>query len=949
VGSAESPARLLGRQQELTAVRRVWDELPRSGAVVHLTGPPGIGKTALVRVCAQEAAARGLRVLRAAGSRAERGLPFATLHQLLRPLLAGVEQLPRSQRTALLAAFGLGGAVDTPTPARIALAALELLSDSAAQQPLLALVDDLHWADPASREAIDFVSRRLSAEPLVLLIATRDLPGRAGVPAGRSQVYLPLTPLSAAEAHSLLTRHAPTLTGFTRDRVLELAEGNPLALLELSATDAYGSGPLPLTERLYRAFAGRLEECGPAARTLLLVAALQDGDVLAESQAATAELLGCPVRPEELDEAVRAGLVEVKGERVMFRHPLMRSAVVRNSAPEATAAAHRTLARVLAADPDRATWHRAAAVRQPDAQVADALHASANRALTRGAPALAQTFLERSSKLTPDEALSGHRLLRAAEVAFELGRPDTVRALIDQVHARPLPPEDSGRLVALETAFDDGVPGGEGLVHRLRQSAAEAMRADDSDLAANLLIRAARACYWGASRDARLVNQLRSMSDELELPAGDVRPVLLDAFLAPFARGAAVVARLKESTTAEETDPALTGLLAMAGFVSGSFEHTLSLTEVAAAGLREQGRIAPLAQVLVLRAFAALYLGQWDHSSTAADEALRFAEETGQTTWAACAQLGLANLAAIRGRQRQAMRLVAEVQEAVVVSGNVSVANGIQLTRGLAALGQEDPGLAYEEFRRMLDPTSPAYQSPQCAWALDYFAEAAHAAGRQQEALAVVRRVESLTGTTTAGGVRRSLALARALLADEDDARQRFVEARRYCASSSPWYRARLDLTEGAWLRRKRRIAEGRQLLRSAQQAFDTLDAPAWAARAARELAATGQTVERRHPGRWAALSPQELEIARLAGQGLSNREIGERLYLSHRTVGSHLYRLFPKLGIQTRNQLAAALTESDEQDRTHEDPCLPSHASDTSGTSRARGALLGIWPGGPS
>jgi Predicted ATPase len=915
VALADPPARFLGRQHELAVVRRVWDALPQAGAVIRLTGQPGIGKTALLRVCAEEGAERGLRVLRATGSRAEQELPFAMLHQLLRPLLAGVEQLPRPQRAVLLGAFGLAEPVDTPSPTRIGLAALELLSDSAVQRPLLALVDDLQWADPASAEAIAFISRRLAAEPLVLLVTTREPPGPESPPPSRHQVYLPLAPLNAAEAHQLLTSHAPTLTGFARDRVLELAEGNPLALLELPAADAAEPGPLPLAERLRQAFAGRLDECGPAARTLLLVAAVQDGDAPAECEAAVATVLGRPLRPEEREEALSAGLLEIDGERVRFRHPLMRSAVLRGSSPEPTADAHRALARVLAADPDRATWHRAAAVREPDAEVADDLESSADRALARGAVALAQTFLERSSKLTPDERTSGHRLLRAAEVAFELGRPDTVRNLIEQVRTRPLHAQDSGKLVALETAFDDGVPGGEGLVRRMYVSATGALRAGDSDLAANLLVRASRACYWGASRDLRLIDRLRSVADELKLPPLDPRPVLLDSFLSPFARGTAVVDRLKEWPTAEGTDPALTGLFAMASFVSGSFEHTVSLTEASAAGLRAQGRIAPLAQVLVLRAFATLYMGQWDHSATAADEALRFAEETGQTTWAACARLGIANVAAVRGRQRQAMRLLAEVREAAVVSGNTSIANGIQLTRGLAALGQEEPGLAYEEFGRMLDPVSPAYQSPQCAWALDYFAEAAHAVGRRGPALIRVRQVEGLIGSTTAGGVRRSLALAHALLADEKDAPRYFAEARRYCVGGSPWYRARLDLGEGAWLRRRQRIAEGRRLLHSARQTFDMLDTPAWAARAQRELAATGETVERRRPGRWAALSPQELEIARLAGQGLSNREIGERLYLSHRTVGSHLYRVFPKLGIQARSQLAAALTEAEGQE----------------------------------
>jgi DNA-binding CsgD family transcriptional regulator len=917
VHAADTPTHFLGRDRDLSRVRRVWDTLPERGSFVHLSGPPGIGKTALLRVCAEEAPERGLRMVWAVGSRAEQALPFATLHQLLRPLLPAAEHLSAAQRGALLGAFGMAEPAQPAEPARIGLAALELLSESASRRPVLAVVDDLQWADPPSREAIDFISRRLAVESAVLMVATREAPARS---ASRDdepgRVHLALAPLDAADAGELLARHAPTLAADERRRVLHLAQGNPLALVELPASARStlpGPGALPLTDHLRHTFADRLEDCAPTARAILLVAAIQDSDRLDETERAVERLLGRPPRPTDRTDAARSGLVEIIADTLRFRHPLMRSAVVHSSGPEAVAAAHRALADVLARDIDRATWHRAAALDRPDPAAADALETSADRALSRGAPALAQTFLERAAQLTPQEAASGHRLLRAAEVAFELGRPDTVRARIEQVRARPLPPEDTGRLVALETAFDDGVPGGERIVRQLEQAAAEAVRTGDDGLAVSLLIRAARACYWGATRDAVLLGRLRSVADEVQLSAGDARPVLVDAFLTPFARGAMIVDRLDQWTAATDTDPALTGLLAMAGFVSGSFEHVVPLTQAAEAGLRQQGRLAALTQVLVLRAFAALYLGHWELTATAADEAVRFAEETGQTTWAACAQLVLANLAAIRGRHHLAMRLLGEVQEAVVISGNVSVANGMQLTRGLAALGQEDQGLAYEELGRMLDPADPAYQSPQCAWALDYFAEAAHGAGRQAEARAVVRQVEKLAQSTPAGGVRRALALARALLAEEDEAPALFAEARLRCASGSPWYRARLDLAEGAWLRRHHRITGGRELLRAAQLAFDLLDAPAWAARAARELAASGRATDRRRPGRWAVLSPQELEIARLAGQGLSNREIGERLYLSHRTVGSHLYRLFPKLGVQNRGQLAAALAESEE------------------------------------
>ncbi|MFD8820524.1 hypothetical protein ACFV23_55910, partial [Streptomyces sp. NPDC059627] len=490
--------------------------------------------------------------------------------------------LPPGQRAALLGAFGMTDLPAQADPVRIGLAALELLSDSAARRPLLAVVDDLQWVDPASREVIGFVSRRLSAEPVVLLVATREAPPRTGRPGdGSGPLHLPLAPLDASDAGALLTRRAPALSEIHREQVLDTARGNPLALLELSASALAGpqrQDALPLTDRLRYAFADRLEECPPAARAVLLIAAVQDSDCRAETERAAHVLLRRPVLAGDWSEAARSGLVEIDDGTVRFRHPLMCSAVVDSSTPQSVSAAHRALAGVLAADPDRATWHHACALHEPDPAVADALEASADRALSRGAPGLAQTLLERSAQLSREQAVGGHRLLRAAEVAFELGRPDTVRVLLEQVRAQPLPPADSGRLSALDTVFDDGVPGGAGLVRRLRQGAADAVRAGDGELAAGLLIRAARACYWGAVRDPELLGRLRSVADELCLAPGDPRPVLVDAFLSPFARGTSIVGHLDRWATASEGDPGLTGLLAMAGFVSGSFEHTVPLT-----------------------------------------------------------------------------------------------------------------------------------------------------------------------------------------------------------------------------------------------------------------------------------------------------------------------------------------------------------------------------------
>jgi ATP/maltotriose-dependent transcriptional regulator MalT len=243
-----------------------------------------------------------------------------------------------------------------------------------------------------------------------------------------------------------------------------------------------------------------------------------------------------------------------------------------------------------------------------------------------------------------------------------------------------------------------------------------------------------------------------------------------------------------------------------------------------------------------------------------------------------------------------------------LLTGNRSLLNGVQLVRGLAALGSDAPEDAFAPLARMMDPADQAHHVPQSVWALDHFADAAALTGRVDDGRRVLRRFEALTRTTDAPGVQRPLALARALLANDDEAESRFAEARAVAAAASPWYRARLDLAHGAWLRRRRRVVESRDVLRSAQAVFDALGATGWTGRAQRELRAAGQRPQHAEQDGWATLSAQELQIAQLAAQGLSNREIGGRLYLSHRTVGSHLYRIFPKLGITSRNQLARAL-----------------------------------------
>jgi len=514
--------------------------------------------------------------------------------------------------------------------------------------------------------------------------------------------------------------------------------------------------------------------------------------------------------------------------------------------------------------------------------------------------------------LTADGAGKARRLLRAAELAFQLGRADSVHELMAAARALPLDPPAYARLAGLEGAFDDGVPGDIGTVRRLVESAESALAVGEQDLAASLLLGAAMPCYWGAAGD-QVRDLVRGAARALTVPADDPRVMAVSALVSPFHSGDAVVAALSRWAGRDTRDPALASTLGRAAFVAGDFEHGLLFARQASEGLRRQGRVALLTQALVLQTFSALYLGRWEVTHVASDEAYRFAVETRQPVWAACAQLGRANLAGLHGDHERAVSLSAEVERYALRVGNRSLLNGVQLARGLAALGDGRPHDAFAEFRRMMDPADQAHQAPQCAWAVDYLAEAAALSGQQAHATAVLRDIEGLAGTTTAPGVKRAIALARAVLAPDEAAEELFAQAREATAGAPAWSGARLDLAYGSWLRGRHRAAQARELLRAALDAFDSLGAAAWAARAQGELAALGQRVHpmQRRGAEWTQLSAVELQVAQLAARGLSNREIGERLYLSHRTVAAHLYRIFPKLEVRSRTELPGVLPES--------------------------------------
>ena len=415
-------------------LERLVARLPKRGGALVVRGEPGIGKTALLAVASAAASSKGVSVLRTAGAQSETGLAFAGLHQLLRPVLARLDHLPRPQRNALSAAFGATD-VPAPDPFLIALAALNLLADAAERVPLLLVVDEAHWLDPPTASALAFIARRVDAEPIAVLFALRN--GAANTLDSAGLPELRLGGLDDAAAGELADASAADLTPGLRRRVLQIAAGNPLALLELPAAlrlddariDGLSPGTVSLTSRLERAFAGQMSGLPPQTRDVLLCAAADENASAAELLTAASLLRGAEVRLDAAAPAEGAGLASITGGSIIFRHPLVRSAIYQSVSAGRRRQVHAALAAVLTDEPDRRLWHVAASTAGPDETVAREVELLAVRLARRGAIGLAVAAARRAAVLSADSARRCSRLLRAAELAFEAGEPDLLQRL----------------------------------------------------------------------------------------------------------------------------------------------------------------------------------------------------------------------------------------------------------------------------------------------------------------------------------------------------------------------------------------------------------------------------------------------------------------------------------------------------------------------------------------
>ena len=899
-------APLTGREPERALIAGLLDDATARGAALVIRGLPGIGKSALLEWAAATAGDR-FQVLRAAGTAAEFGLPFAALHQVVRPILSRSIGLPRHRREALDVAFGKES--DSPPDLfSVAMAALDLIAEAAARKPVLVLADDVHWMDPSSQRALAFVGRRIASDRVVLLATQRE--GEEESLADPVFASVDLAPLDRVSAAEILDRAANVLDARTRTLILEVAGGNPLALLELPRTvtaagDAVDIDRLPLTRRLERSFAARIGDLGESTRTALNLAALSDSGDLAEIIAAT-ELLVGTVTPAVLDPAVSAGLIGVDGAVVRFEHPLIRSSIYQRLSPATQRAGHDALARVLHGHPERAVWHRATAALHPDSALAAELEQSADRALRRGATLNAVHALERSAQLSVEADDRRRRIFRAAALAYAAGRAGHADRL--RSGYRELIGGDADRLRyewLCELASTDR--GGEQRVSVLVELADQAHAVDDDNLAIQFLRAAALRC-WNFCPDRPVGKSVIAAADRLAVSDAPVRAALL-AYGAPL-ESADDVLEIIASVKTFDRGATTTYQLGHAAACVGAFDVSETLFTQAVGALRSEGRLHTLGTALVLLSWSTLHLGRWSIAVSAAEEGGRLCAETDQPFWHACALAAHAAVAAQRGDFATAGDLV-QVAEHVAGAHHFAAAEAVILVaRATTAAGQGEHERAFAQLARLHDPTDSAHHPVHGLWSLASLAEAAAMCGEADAARRILDALRPDVRATRSPAGQMNLTYAGAVLATENEIETRLREAIRSDMATWPFERNRLLLTYGAWLRRRKRARESRDYLREARDGFDRLGAKPWAERAREELRASGERSNLPVADAWDELSPQEVQIASMAIQGLTNREIGERLFISHRTVGSHLYRMFPKLGISSRTELLRLAAE---------------------------------------
>jgi DNA-binding CsgD family transcriptional regulator len=920
---------MLGRVAECQRIERLLAEARSGGSgTLVMRGEPGIGKTTLLEYAEEHAA--GMRVFATRGVEAESGVPFGGLFGLLRPALPLLSRIPAPQAAAMSAGLGLE-ATASGDRFLVGAATLSLLAAAAEDGPVLVLVDDFHWLDQPSAEAIVFASRRLIADPVAVIVTVRD-----GEQSLLDEARLPEQVLHGLDRENALELLRETggrePAGEAVDRALVATGGNPLALVELSGRldelSAEPAGaPIPISERVGGAFLRRLRPLSDEARTALLVAAASDAGRL-EQVFAACRTLGIDAQLS-LEEAETSGLAAITTTSVQFRHPLARSTCYTAAGSAAQRAAHRSLAPHC--DPDRRAWHLGRAALGPDEEAASALVAAATRANGRHAYAVAASAAERAAALTTSDDLRTSRLLVAAESAFLAG--ETRRALDDVTQAaggRPDPAMRSaveelrGRITLRRGPVADGIA--------ILLPAARTAARHDPGRAVEMLAECVLACAY--TGDTIGILEPAELAREIALEEHDPRCTVM----ASAVEGAGLIyagrhraegpERIRRALTlferSEELHEDVTVLVWMVVAALFLREGTIGevLCETALDAVRKTGAVGLLPRVLAFTARDAATRDKWSAASALYHEAIVAAKETGQDTERAWALGALAALQAHQGLDADAR---AHATEALELSRQLGARGNFYWAQAALAeldLSGGDLAGAIAKMHDLEDSLRAGDNADPDLSMVPELVEAYVRSGRRSDGARVLTDHETAVRAKAQPWALARYHRARGLLSDDDAFDGPFREAiEQHARAPDAFEEARTRLSYGQRLRRARRRVDARSELRRAFAVFDRLGAARWRDLAATELAATGETARRRDVSTLDELTPQELSIATLLAGGRTTREAAGTLFVSPKTIEYHLRHVYQKLGVKNRDQLAAALRPASDTPAADDDP----------------------------
>ncbi|MEH1058356.1 AAA family ATPase [Micromonospora sp. CPCC 206171] len=910
-------SRLVGRESDVASLHAFVDRAVSTGGALLLTGEAGVGKTALLESASQHAAETGTTVLTAAGAQFEADLSYAGLNQLLYPLLDDIDRLGAAHRRALTVALGLSGG-PPPEHRTLSRAVLDLLHQAAGERGLLIVVDGLPWIDRASSVTLGFIAHGLAGSRIAFLAARRS--GEEGFFDRTGIDEYEVDPLDNVASAALLAERFPALAAPVRQRLVAEAQGNPLALLELpgSLTDPQRTmqtrlpSLLPLSRRLQNMFAARIAGLPAPTRRLLLTAVLDGtGDLGVLGRAAAGHL------STNLAPAERARLVQVDRaeDRLLFRHPLMRSAVVQLAMSEERRETHRWLADHYRDQPDRRAWHLVEAVAKPDPEVASVLERVADATLQRGDAVGAVTVMLRAVEVSPRGRERSRRTAEAAYLGANItGDLHRVTQLLDGIRRT-----DPGRAASLAAAVAGSslLLNGDGDVdtaHRLLVSALE--MESDIELAeeknlAEALHMLLLVCLFGGRPD--LYAPLDAVIRRLGARTPELLWITSKTIADPARTAPEALDRLDAvlSGVDSEVNPSRIVRIGIAcAYVDRLASCRAALWRVVEGG-RTGGAVASAIEALFLLGNDGFFAGDWDRTLVTIEEGLKLCDNRGYRVLALPGLFLRGLIHAARGRTDVASSLADEMTGWATPRGIALVSHYAAHVRALAAFGEGDVEAAYQYAAAVSPAGVLASHNAHAMWLVLDLTEAAARTNRRREAAAHAAAAREAGIAAISPRLALLVAAASAVAAPAGRDVELFEEALSVPGTQRwPFDLARVRLIYGERLRRMKATTEARQHLTQARETFRWLKAEPWVERASAELRATGLAIPSGGATHLAVLTPQQQQIALLAAQGMTNKQIGARLALSPRTVATHLYQLFPKLGVTSRAGLRDALTQ---------------------------------------